>query len=483
MPRVFPNRRPDRRPLESVQPRSDRPAFGLLLCMFAAVVFACAASGGASEHETSEYEAGARITLTLPSEPVSPLASERDIQPALRAFERRLPVIREQLPTLIASASDYAQDLMDRPEALLNVPYEEQKSFSEEFINRAGGLAHTYPTEAPDRQDRATEHDVVLMAIRSWEKREAEFRERIREYKEQGWKVTLIGSEAGRPDDLEVDYFIDNGAPSGAAEHGRVNVLANVVLGWMWSAEYVAAMTREGRIPAILISVAHDHAREHNRELQTPEGRHAIGECAHAVPEGELALAYHDRVRRMTRELRSEYIQDQITEAADVIAGRLASGQTVGLTGLGHLIYHEPMQGDVRSPMTPFNRRLDPTFTDTLDPGELLVWIGYMGINSAHADFITPMNEAEVDVVTSYAPVPPDYESEQATLENLHAVPEGQVAHIDQPWLLGDAEVELPCEPGRMAPISGVCRTLIFRMLDDAVLARTGPGEADDSSE
>ena len=75
-------------------------------------------------------------------------------------------------------------------------------------------------------------------------------------------------------------------------------------------------------------------------------------------------------------------------------------------------------------------------------------------------------------MISSYAPPPPDYRSEQPALRNIHEKPKNVFAHIDQPWLLGDAEVPLPCEPKRMAPVSGICRTLIFRMLDDEVAAR-----------
>ncbi|MFW6060596.1 MAG: hypothetical protein ACODAQ_10470, partial [Phycisphaeraceae bacterium] len=357
---------------------------------------------------------------------------------------------------------------------LLNVPYWEQTAFSEEMINRAGGLSHAYPSGTPDRKNRQTERDVVLLSVRSWEEDEQTFREKIAEYHDKGWRITLIASRAGRPDDFDqwpIEHFIDNGAPSGAAAHGRINVLINCAIGWMWCSEYVAAMTREGKIPGILVSIMYDDAKAHNRKIQTPEGRHWIGDCEHPIPAGQLARTYHDRVRKLVTDLKSRHIQQQLDSAAQVVVERINAGKTVGLAGMGHLIMHEPMEDDVQSPVVTFMGVRTRNFKRKLDPGDLLVWLAYMGMNSSYVDYAGKIEDAGLDLVTSYAPAPPDYETQQDNLADIHTEPRNRLAHIDQPWLIGDAEVNLPCDPGSMAPVSGICRTLIFRMLDDAIAA------------
>ena len=65
------------------------------------------------------------------------------------------------------------------------------------------------------------------------------------------------------------------------------------------------------------------------------------------------------------------------------------------------------------------------------------------------------------DIITTYAPCEQSY----GTVSNV-------LAHIDQSWVLGDAEVPLPCPPGKMAPVSGINGVLLFRMLDDEVAKR-----------
>ena len=245
-----------------------------------------------SRHET---------TLALPGNPTSPLVGEEELQPALLDFQKRLPLIREQVPAIVESAQAFAEHIMGQPDSLLNVAWDHQEAFSEELINRAGGLSHAYPTEAPDRRQLATDHDVVLLSVRSWEKEGEAILKKIQECREEGWMVSLIASSAGKPEDLDVDYFIDNGAPSGAAEHGRINVLANVTVGWMWCCEYASAMTRKGKIPGILISVSYDDAGAHNRPIQRMEGRHWIGNCDTPVPAGKLARSYLKRVEKLVR--------------------------------------------------------------------------------------------------------------------------------------------------------------------------------------
>jgi hypothetical protein len=121
-------------------------------------------------------------------------------------------------------------------------------------------------------------------------------------------------------------------------------------------------------------------------------------------------------------------------------------------------------------------------FKQHLEPGDLLVWIAYMGMNSAYSDYDRRIQEAGLDLVTSYAQAPADYKTDIPALADVHGQPANVLAHVDQPWELPDAEVPLPCPPGKMAPVSGICRTLVFRMLDDEVsgrLARDKQGTAE----
>jgi len=382
-------------------------------------------------------------------------------QPALRDFAARVPTLRHEIATVTAAAQGSAERTMAHRDALLNVPYWEQVSFSEEMLNRAGGLAHAYPTGASGRNP-PTSNDVVLLSVRSWEKEKDVVLRELAEFRANGWLTTVIASRAGCPAHLPADFFIDNGAPSGAAAQGRINVLANVTLGWMWCCEYVAAMTRKGKAPAVLLSVAMPGADEYDARIQTADGRHSIGDCDTAVPAGKLAGIYLDRIEELLADLSSRRRQRQLAQAAEVCAERMADGRTVGLSGVGHVILEE-VKMETKAPWKGFQAvgSARTAFKTNLKPGDLLVWIAYVGMNSKYDDYRKYIAEAKVDLVTSFAPDP----------VFAKGAPRAR-AHIDQCWRLPDAEVPIPYQPGSMAPVSGVNAGLIVRMLDDEVAAR-----------
>lgn len=351
--------------------------------------------------------------------------------------------------------------MLAHPEALLNVPYWEQLGFSEELLNRAGGLAHVSPTGTWGRTD-PTLWDVTLLSVRSWEKQQALILRLVKEYKAQGWTITVIGPAAGKPDALGADFFIDNGAPGPDAAYGRINVLANVTLGWMWCCEYAAAMSRKGKFPAVLLSIAMPGAGSYDASIQSIEGRHSTVDCPTAIPAGRLSAAYLKRVGRLIADLKSRHVQGQLRKTADIVARRMAAGGRVGVAGMGHVI-NEEVRNDNKAPWQGFRIVYvpDTAVKDHLNPGDLLVYYAYAGLNSTTDDYAARIAMAKVDLITCYTPEP-----------ELSKNPPPTLAHIDQSWKLPDAEVPIPVFPKAMAPVSGINVTILHRMLDDEVAAR-----------
>jgi|GEM_PF-429572 len=382
------------------------------------------------------------------------------VQPALREYNARMRTFQAQIPAVTRSAEQAAETMLAHPEALLNVPYDEQMGFAEELLNRAGGLAHVSPSGGWGRTP--TPNDVVLLSVRSWEGQSPLIRRRVKEYKAEGWTVTVIGSKVGRPRDLGADFFIDNGAPSGAAKHGRINVLANVTLGWMWCCEYAAAMSRKGRFPAILQSICMPGADEYDRSIQSAEGRRSTVECDTPINPGELSQLYLLRIGLLAKNLASERIQLQLGLAAEVIAGRLAKGGRVGMVGMGHVVLEE-VKVENKTPWVGFRAvgNSNVAIKAYLRPGDLLVWMSYNGMNSVYEDYAKSISDAKVDLISCYAPDPIWSKDPPPTL-----------AHIDQNWKLPDAEVPIPVFPYYIAPVSGINVTLLLRMLDDETAER-----------
>jgi hypothetical protein len=380
-------------------------------------------------------------------------------QPSLLAFEARLPGLRRQTAALVTAAEKCAAITMQHPGALVTMPRRVQEPFAAELLSRAGGLVGAWYTDKG--REKAAAPDTVLLSVRSWETHAELILPLIADYQARGWTVVVFASAAGKPAELQADFFIDNGAPSPAKEHGAVNLLANTTLGWMWVCEYAAAMSRKGKFPAILYSVAMPGAMEHNRPLQTPEKRGTLFPCEKAVPGGELAELYLKRTEKLVADCRSARIQDQLGQAADVIAARMKAGKTVGISGMGHLIIDEVRETDLQAPWKAFRGTGKNPFTANLQPGELLVWITYLGLKTAYNDVTPAIQEAGVELITSYA-VDPEWSKD----------PPPTLAHIDQCWQLPDAEVPIPVFPHVMATVSGINAGLVLRMLDEEVAKR-----------
>jgi len=381
------------------------------------------------------------------------------VQPSLQAFEGRLPGIRRQIPALTASAEKCAAITLAHPGALVTIPRRVQEPFAAELLARAGGLSGAWYTDKS--REKAALPDTVLLTVRSWETHTEQILPLIADAHARGWTVVVFASSAGKPADLAADCFIDNGAPSAGKEHGAVNLLANTTLGWMWVCEYAAAMSRQGQFPGILYTVALPGAKEHNAPLQKPEGRSTLVPCDTAIPGGQLAEIYLKRTEQLVADCQSARIQGQVAQAADIIAARMKAGKTVGLSGMGHLILDEVRETDLRAPWKAFRGTGKNPFTANLQPGDLLVWITYLGMRTAYADVTPQLREAGVELITSYA-VDPEWSKDQPPA----------LAFIEQCWKLPDAEVPIPVFPNVMAPVSGINNGLVLRMLDDEVAKR-----------
>lgn len=378
--------------------------------------------------------------------------------PASLSFHERYAERVEKLDarkTVLADAGEAAaKRIYENPGARIRLPYRECEGFREELIGRAGGLTYI-------DCKKGTARDVVLFAVRDWERQAFRVPALLEAYRAEGTLVILFASKAGMPADVKPDFLIDNGAPDGSAAHGAVNMLVNSTLSWMWCCEYAAAFTRAYQVfPAITKSIGAPDAWAYNVANSQPDEGPRYFRCEQRIEREDLATAYLNRVRKLLSDVREVPYQRELDRAAGLIADRLEKGGRVGMAGLGHLILEETKH-DLVSPMLGFRAvsMLPDSFARCLAPGDLLVWITYAGMDSLWDDYGKAIHDAQLDVISSYAQpyfVDP---------------PDGHLAHIPAPWTCPDAEVAIPVQPYCMAPISAINRVLVARTLDEAVAA------------
>lgn len=387
----------------------------------------------------------------------------------LTDFVDRVAIARTNLKGIVTAAEAAAQRKLDHPEALINVNYALQASFADELLNRSGGLAGALPSI--ERPGLVTDHDIVVFSLRSWEANGQKAVEYLKDCREKGWMTILFASAAGKPDNLEVDFFIDNGAPDGSTEHAPVNLIANCLNGWLWVCEYTSAMTRLGRHPGILYTITAPGSQKHNRAIQSHRTRHHNYPCDFPVPAEDLSLVYLARVEHMISDLAGAETQAQIAQAADIIAARLNAGRKVYASTNTHIMVMEIGKND-RTPWQPIMAIHRPMKDlAELQPGDLLFWVGFNGLSIwayedgpcvMYRDYDAAIRQTGADFITSFSTDPLHPEN------NAH----GALAHVEQKWMFGDAVVPIPFPPSRMAPISGLYQAMIYRMVDEAAANR-----------
>jgi len=383
--------------------------------------------------------------------------------PAVAAdFQTRLDFTKANLPAIITAAEAAAKRITEHPAALINVPYGEQQTFAEEILNRAGGLANALPSV--ERPNMTTPDDIALLAVRAWDVDGPNMLKLMEGYKKQGWMIVLFASKNGLPADAKYDYLIDNAGGPGK-DDSAMNTIGNVLNVWVWTCEYAAAMTRLGKYPGVLQSMVVNGSEKHNGFMQSREGRLFIGECATAIPAGELAGVYFRRVDLLMAQLLTTSTRRQIDRAATFVAERLKAGKTVITSSCEHFLLSD-IFNDNKTPWKPVNVvwRAKEAYRQNVGEGDLIVFFGYIGLSTVSEDYAKFMRETKADIIASYIP---DWNNPDNNANEGLAV-------IEQHWRVGDGEVNIPFVPGLIAPVSGLEGALIYRMLDDAAAAKLG---------
>jgi hypothetical protein len=403
-----------------------------------------------SNFEVHSAGSDARTRAFVESPPLLP------DEPVLRDFAVRLQKTEQDLGWISESASASANRMLDHAGAVINIPYTEQKSFAEEIVNRAGGLSSVLSPLG--RPELLTPNDVILLSVRAWDEDGKSIEKLAAHARERGWRVVLFASRQGLPESFPLDDLVDNHARSGASEEAAINSLTNALNVWTWVCEYAAALTRRGRYPGVLLSILAPGSAEHNQPLQTRSGRSFLGATTVAYARGELGHIYHGRVERLLVELQQSATKSQVERAADIISAAIRGGGRVGVSTCNHLLLDE-LYHNRRTPMIPITavRHSEAAFRE-LKRGDLLVWFGYVGVNTQYEDYLRAIREANLSLVTSYV-----------TDANANNNAAEALVHIEQQWSVPDAEVPVAFPPGRLAPVSGLEQGLLYRLLEAAV--------------
>jgi hypothetical protein len=174
---------------------------------------------------------------------------------------------------------------------------------------------------------------------------------------------------------------------------------------------------------------------------------------ADPMPPGLAGRRYLARLANIMRRLRATQM-DEFAAAGRMIARTQARGDTVWVSLVGHLPPSQPEQiPQERMPFTVLPGREPSDALDRVEPGDLVLYIGYY---EPFGPWVKAVHEAQARIVTVVSGTP-----------QRPAWALGADVSIDGCWAWGDALIALsPAETGlSMLPPSGVIQSAAFWML------------------
>jgi hypothetical protein len=348
-------------------------------------------------------------------------------------------------------------------------------TLEQELFGRAGGLMHIGFDRAwkPERSTEEKANDVVIYA---WDDAPTpNDLKRVQDDKAKGLFVLGFGakkSAALAPHVAACDAWIDTGAgdddrvvplPSGRRA-GKTNHFVNAMNGWCFIAEFVSALTRRGKMPAMWKAWITEDGKAWSEKYFQKVQFHDEFKVP-PVPAGELATRYLERIRYLMERLQRTELPDIRSFAAD-IAVELRAGKKTTVASSGHMamswiarwddaawgLNHE-VHDNVPSQMESFAK-------DTPDGGLVLRLDAY-GLHRSVGELFQKKQQ-RVLLITSENPRPE------------FAVPANYTRKIDMGYAHGDACVWLEGYPIPILPPSGVIMVAAYEALNAEVTA-AGP--------
>ncbi len=369
----------------------------------------------------------------------------------LRFTEEMIRGAEKAMPALTRAADAAAERLIAGGELYVGGA---DRGFLSEALGRAGGLMMVRGLPSPDR---ATKADVLLIApAAGTPSPDADLCRRARE---AGTLVIAFGAGA----DFPADHLFPSLAAAGdglfAGPNGEricpTATVGSVVQLWAWTAEYVAACTRRGKMPTLWQSVMVPGARERNEPLRAlkfhPETK------VEAIPAGRLGGEYLTNLAGCVRGLREKEL-GPLERAGALLAETRRAGRKAHLWIMGHLPPHAV--GGAGDPG--YFQRLPVRFKEDpgIQAGDLVVALGYTGIEQPLLDLV---EKAGAKAAWIIAPTGP-----------LDAVTRRGDIVIDQHWRLGDAIVTVPGYDVRILPPSAVTQLACYWAVVGEAAARKG---------
>ena len=384
----------------------------------------------------------------------------------LDGLQRRLDETESRIPAITKLAEQVAERHLRG--GLIGFPWI-GCTLEQELMGRSGGLMHI-GFERCWKKDRTDEEKKNDVALYGWDAapKPGDLK-RIQDDKAKGRFIIGFGPQHD-PAFAEVtaacDAWIDAGEDAvelpGGQHGGKTLHFTNAVNGWVFIGEFVAALTRHGKMPTMWKGYATEGGHEWgDRYFQKVQFHDEF--TVPPIAAGELGRRYVSQIRAHVAQLRNVALADLRAMAA-TIADELHAGRKTIVASAGHMVMnyiarfadaawaenHE-VHDNVASQMKDYEAK-------TPD-GALVLRLDAYGLHRSVRELFERKKQ-RVLLITGESPRP----------EN--AVPESYQPRVDLAFSHGDACVWIEGYPIPILPPSGVMQVAAYEAVDVEVLAR-----------
>lgn len=353
-----------------------------------------------------------------------------------------------------------------------------------EITGRSGGIIDLGARWVPDPEDLTRPaadraNDVIIIG---WQRKPtAGDVERIKLYQGRGVKVLGFGPR-GLPGLEECeklcDYWIDTG--TGADDHavtlddgrrvGHANTLANLLDGWVFVAEFVGALTRQGKMPPMWKAMLYKDSWEPWYKKYGGVFRFHEDLFVPPLAAGQLGNRFLNQIRWHLRKFENTQL-DEIQKAARLIIDEHARGKKTIVTIAGHCMYEsvgknedaEWAKGIGFHGWVPYETR---NYLSLTTRDALVLVLAYCGFHREQWSAFMGAGQNRLLLVTSETNND-EYPGLDAPLDECKAV-------IDMGHAFGDACTRIEGYPFPVFPPSGIMQAVAYEAIDVEVLAEIG---------
>jgi len=376
--------------------------------------------------------------------------------------------ITEQIDGNLSTITDVAEIVADRVLAggALSAK-DKENAFALEAITRAGGLVLL----GKGAEEGVVEKNTVLLGS-SGGYRDYDIQQVEEAHADNALVVSFVSHQQkpveghepfeGLPRLHEVaDYSIDNFLKDNdtlvsiEGLDGKIcpaTLVVNALNLWVFTAEFITACLRQGKMPAMYLSVFVPGASARNGKLS--ECRFHPDLELEPIPRGKLGKEYLDYIAQSIAQIKATEIP-AVKQASAVAAEAIEKGKHAYMVIMGHMpprivgAYFDPSVFSTIS-LSPQNAE------ETLQQGDFVAFIEYCGIPR---DVLSAVKKAGAS--NAWVGVPMEVDLRYPDLDIF----------IYPYWKFGDFSVEVPGYDVKMLPPSGVLQSLVYWLLSGEITA------------